>query len=183
MVRQSRRLGQAIPFVFGGVKGKIRVHVMDAPAPLLVGVDVMKKVVVGHPLQGAAVPIVVVGNKTDLPREISKELVEAKVRYDWGHGYVECCAKDNINITAIFRELLIQAKSRLVCRVSSSSQFDEDCLRFDFTNPASCGGGFLPGTPFVMRRRQSLPQVRSNNLQYCIVRRIIACFRFRLFLV
>ena len=67
--------------------------------------------------KGPAVPIVVVGNKTDLPREISKELVEAKVRYDWEHGYVECCAKDNLNITAIFRELLIQAKSRLVWQV------------------------------------------------------------------
>ena len=39
------------------------------------------------------------------------------------------------------------------------------CDRFDFSNPASCGGGFLPGTPFVMRRRQSLPQVRSNRLR------------------
>ena len=59
-------------------------------------------------------PIVVVGNKTDLPREISKESVEARVRYDWENGYVECCAKDDLNITAIFRELLVQAKSRLV---------------------------------------------------------------------
>ena len=62
-------------------------------------------------------PIVVVGNKTDLPREISKESVEARVRYDWEHGYVECCAKDDLNITAIFKELLVQAKSRSVCRV------------------------------------------------------------------
>ena len=38
------------------------------------------------------------------------------------------------------------------------------CFRFDFSNPASCGGGFLPGTPFVMRRRQSLPQVSSYRL-------------------
>ena len=64
--------------------------------------------------KGATVPIVVVGNKTDLPRGISKELVEARVRHNWEHGYVECCAKDDVNITAIFRELLIQAKSRSV---------------------------------------------------------------------
>ena len=79
--------------------------------------------------KGAAVPIVVVGNKTDLPREISKEFVEARVRYQWEHGYVECCAKDDVNITAIFRELLIQAKSRQVvscrnlCRGSSFTLF------------------------------------------------------------
>ena len=111
-------------------------------------------------------PIVVVGNKTDLPREISKESVEARVRYDWENGYVECCAKDDLNITAIFRELLVQAKSRSVWPfviLSSPSQFNNDCFRFDFSNPASCGGGFLPGTPLVMRRRQSLPQVRFNR--------------------
>ena len=70
--------------------------------------------------KGATVPIVVVGNKTDLPRGISKELVEARVKHNWEHGYVECCAKDDVNITAIFRELLIQAKSRSVWAVVSS---------------------------------------------------------------
>ena len=63
-------------------------------------------------LKGCNVPIVVVGNKTDLPREISRETVESKVKQEWKNGYVECCAKDNVNIMQIFRELLDQAKSR-----------------------------------------------------------------------
>lgn len=92
--------------------------------------------------KGLNVPTVVVGNKTDLPREISREVVETQVRCEWEHGYVECCAKDNVNITEIFRELLNQAKSS-----------------FDFCNLTSRGRGLLSDTPVVMRRRQSLPQV------------------------
>ena len=54
------------------------------------------------------------GNKTDLERNISKEEAEATVNLDWENGYVECCAKDNQNIQAIFRALLIQAKSPIL---------------------------------------------------------------------
>ena len=75
-------------------------------------------------------PIVVVGNQTDQAREVSKEECEAVVTLDWEHGYVECCAKDNTNISQIFRELLHQAKAK-----------------FDFSN---CAGG-RPGTPLVIR--------------------------------
>ena len=93
-------------------------------------------------VKGEEIPIVIVGNKTDLPREITKEEVEATVMLDWENGYMECCAKDNININAIFKELLNQAKSR-----------------FDFSNPVGRVQGSFPITPLVMRRRQSLPQV------------------------
>ena len=57
-------------------------------------------------VKGEETPIVVVGNKTDLPREITKEEVEATVMLDWENGYMECCAKDNINISAVFKEIL-----------------------------------------------------------------------------
>jgi len=93
-------------------------------------------------VKGEEVPIVVVGNKTDLPREISKEEVEATVMFDWENGYMECCAKDNINITDVFKELLNQAKSR-----------------FDFSNPVGRAPGSFSNTPLIMKRRQSLPQV------------------------
>jgi len=97
-------------------------------------------------VKGEDIPIVVVGNKTDLPREITKEEVEATVMFDWENGYMECCAKDNININAVFKELLNQAKSK-----------------FDFSNPVGRVQGSLPGTPLIMRRRQSLPQVPAFN--------------------
>ena len=99
-----------------------------------------------HSVKGEEVPIVVVGNKTDLPREITKEEAEATVMFDWENGYMECCAKDNINITAVFKELLNQAKSR-----------------FDFSNPVGRAQGSFPATPLIMRRRQSLPQVPAFN--------------------
>ncbi|RZF44401.1 hypothetical protein LSTR_LSTR010030 [Laodelphax striatellus] len=60
-----------------------------------------------------AVPIVVVGNKLDLAddaREVSYETTESIVTVDWENGFVEASAKDNINVTQVFKELLAQAK-------------------------------------------------------------------------
>ena len=91
-----------------------------------------------HSVKGVEMPIVVVGNKTDLPRDILKEEAEATVLLDWENGYVECCAKDNVNINTVFKELLNQAKGR----IESSSQI-----------------GKGKGYPVSMRRRTSLPQV------------------------
>ena len=62
-------------------------------------------------------PIVVVCNKTDLAgersRAIAREVAESTASIDWGHGYVETSAKDDVNVAAIFRELLVQAKFQL----------------------------------------------------------------------
>ena len=89
--------------------------------------------------RGDSLPLVVVGNKTDLERNISREEAEATVNLDWENGYVECCAKDNKNIQAIFRALLVQAKSPLL-----------------FERTAICSPHVAPPG---MKRRQSLPQV------------------------
>jgi len=48
-------------------------------------------------------PIVVVGNKSDLPEELRAvkiELAECEC-IDWDHGFVECSAKNNENIVRI----------------------------------------------------------------------------------
>ncbi|KAK4872643.1 hypothetical protein RN001_014672 [Aquatica leii] len=60
----------------------------------------------------SAVPIVVVGNKTDLVgnREVDTAMTESVVTVDWENGFVECSAKDNINVSKVFKELLAQAK-------------------------------------------------------------------------
>jgi small GTP-binding protein len=58
-------------------------------------------------------PIVIVGNKADVEeeqREVHREMAETTVAIDWGNGFMEASAKDNVNITGIFRELLHQAK-------------------------------------------------------------------------
>ncbi|KAL3276002.1 hypothetical protein HHI36_020733 [Cryptolaemus montrouzieri] len=58
------------------------------------------------------VPIVVVGNKTDLTgnREIDTATTESVVTVDWENGFVEASAKDNVNVSKVFKELLVQAK-------------------------------------------------------------------------
>lgn len=62
---------------------------------------------------GTAVPIVVVGNKVDLAderREVDLETTESVVTVDWENGFVEASAKDNTNVSQVFKELLAQAK-------------------------------------------------------------------------
>ncbi|XP_068901304.1 ras-related protein Rap-1 isoform X2 [Tenebrio molitor] len=62
------------------------------------------------------VPIVVVGNKIDLAgnREVGicvdTATTESVITVDWENGFVEASAKENINVTKVFKELLAQAK-------------------------------------------------------------------------
>ncbi|CAG5089477.1 Similar to RASD2: GTP-binding protein Rhes (Homo sapiens) [Cotesia congregata] len=55
------------------------------------------------------VPIVVVGNKVDL-FQVNTERTRELVETEWENGFVEVSAKDNVNITQVFKELLVQAK-------------------------------------------------------------------------
>ena len=54
----------------------------------------------------------------DLPHES----LEATAIFDWENGYVESSAKDRVNINKIFKELLIQAKSRFDVSIASSEK-------------------------------------------------------------
>lgn len=96
-----------------------------------------------HSYKGDQIPMVVVGNKIDVERDTSKEAIEATVLFDWENGYVECSAKNNVNVSTVFKELLNQARAR-----------------YDISN-SSASKGSLPSTPLVMKRRTSLPQVRN----------------------
>ncbi|XP_066256425.1 ras-related protein Rap-1 isoform X1 [Euwallacea similis] len=60
----------------------------------------------------ANVPIVVVGNKIDLTgnREVDTATTESVVTVDWENGFVEASAKENVNVSKVFKELLAQAK-------------------------------------------------------------------------
>ncbi|XP_023935087.1 ras-related protein Rap-2b [Bicyclus anynana] len=64
--------------------------------------------------ESTAVPIVVVGNKVDLAesgeRQVEFHTTESVVTVDWENGFVEASAKDNMNVSQIFKELLVQAK-------------------------------------------------------------------------
>lgn len=61
-----------------------------------------------HECKGTtAVPIVVVGNKTDLLlsdnelREVDEDHTEQLVKVEWENGFVECSAKNNENVTKV----------------------------------------------------------------------------------
>jgi len=82
------------------------------------------------------VPIVVVCNKMDLlylERAVTKEAVEAIVKNDWECGFVDCSAKDNVNIVKVFKEVLVQAN-----------------IPFKLS-------------PAVRRRRQPLPAISNSS--------------------
>lgn len=60
-----------------------------------------------------AMPIVIVGNKCDIPEEkmmVRKEIAETIIRIDWENGFVQCSAKEDFNIMEIFKVLLQEAK-------------------------------------------------------------------------
>ncbi|XP_017777602.1 PREDICTED: ras-related protein Rap-1 isoform X2 [Nicrophorus vespilloides] len=61
---------------------------------------------------GTDIPIVIVGNKVDLVgnREVDTATTESVVTVDWENGFVEASAKENINVSKVFKELLVQAK-------------------------------------------------------------------------
>ncbi|XP_065160742.1 ras-related protein Rap-2a-like isoform X1 [Atheta coriaria] len=61
---------------------------------------------------GTAVPIVIVGNKVDMVgnREVDTSTTETTATLEWENGFVEASAKDNINVSKVFKELLVQAK-------------------------------------------------------------------------
>ncbi|CAL1534209.1 unnamed protein product [Lymnaea stagnalis] len=90
------------------------------------------------------VPIVIVANKTDVGesrRTILPETAESLVCLDWGNGYVEASAKDNINIVGIFKEILRQSK-----------------VRYELS-------------PAVRRRRESMPSSTDNKKKSKLAKR------------
>lgn len=64
------------------------------------------------------IPVVVVGNKSDLvegsTRAVERATAETTASIDWGYGYVEVSAKEDHNITGIFRELLAQVNLQML---------------------------------------------------------------------
>lgn len=61
--------------------------------------------------KGENIPIVVVGNKTDVEesRTVDEHKAE-KIASRWKHGFVECSAKTGDQVVEVFKELLNQAK-------------------------------------------------------------------------
>lgn len=103
-------------------------------------------------------PIVVVGNKSDLPedvRAVKIELAECEC-IDWDHGFVECSAKNNENIVNIFSSMLIQA--RLKGALNVTQVFSSNSPKHHFLHRDQ---NHATGSEHIrshnQRRRSSLP--------------------------
>ncbi|EDS34927.1 MRAS2 [Culex quinquefasciatus] len=88
--------------------------------------------------RGLRVPIVIVGNKADIPeedRQVQQKEAQTKATLEWGCGYAECSAKNNEGILTVFKQLLRQAN-----------------IEYNLS-------------PAVRRRRKSLPNYASSQGQ------------------
>ena len=104
----------------------------------------------------------VVGNKVDLEaREVARAETEARVTFEWNWGYKECSAKLGEGVSQVvgfftfvyFIVIFLISKVflELLNRVKQNSQDESET-------------GFGPPSLANMRRRKSLPQVKSKCL-------------------
>jgi len=115
------------------------------------------------------IPIVVVGNKQDVVREIEPGDVQ-----DWAQNFLpqerthvlECSAVDNHNIREIFKSFLKLSKLNFSIKIKASSQDDSE-----LENPESVNLNQLSNKPGGLRRNfsaygrlKSLPKSKSGNV-------------------
>ena len=83
-----------------------------------------KSFIFRHP----SIPLVVVGNKSDLERKLPHEETELTVTLDWESGYVECSSlgENSQESESIFRELLHQFQ--LKEKLKDAMKFDESTV-------------------------------------------------------
>ena len=78
---------------------------------------------------GPDLPMVVVGNKADLDRNIKQSEIENLVKNDWENGYIECSAKLNISVVDIFKELMNQLRNQVGLSMPRLSKSINICRR------------------------------------------------------
>ncbi|XP_013180465.1 PREDICTED: ras-related protein Rap-2b [Papilio xuthus] len=116
-----------------------------------------------------AVPIVVVGNKVDLAetgeREVEFHTTESVVTVDWENGFVEASAKDNINVSQIFKELLVQAKVKYNLSPALRRRRRQSLPTGPQGPPGSSNSAASPAQPHVPSPAQlaHLQQIRERH--------------------
>ncbi|KPI91606.1 GTP-binding protein Rhes [Papilio xuthus] len=116
-----------------------------------------------------AVPIVVVGNKVDLAetgeREVEFHTTESVVTVDWENGFVEGSAKDNINVSQIFKELLVQAKVKYNLSPALRRRRRQSLPTGPQGPPGSSNSAASPAQPHVPSPAQlaHLQQIRERH--------------------
>ena len=105
-------------------------------------------------------------NKSDLPvhADFHYDSLEARVIFDWENGYVECSAKEKININKIFKELLNQSKPRYGVTIPASTGNGSHRLQRLLSNSQKAAKKTrqIETSPNNLKRRQSLPITPQN---------------------
>ncbi|MEW8545918.1 MAG: GTP-binding protein [Candidatus Thiodiazotropha sp.] len=112
--------------------------------------------------RGSLVPIIVVGNKSDLTiRKVSDVLADCIVSIDWENKYHEVSAKTNHNVTLLFQELLSSSAFRLLC---PASREDNDS---PFIRRRTMNASFFQRAPklAVNPEIEEIKEIEHNNCE------------------
>ena len=125
-----------------------------------------------HSEKGDNVPIVIVGNKSDLKttrddRIPQENALDACISLDWDNGYVQSSAKDRHNINKIFKELLQQSKSLYYFDTPSSASSNQESSPLN--TPVKIGS---QPVGFDWMKTKTRPHASINGVEDCLKRRI-----------
>jgi len=125
--------------------------------------DLIKKV-----RGGSEFPIVLVGNKSDLPRQVPLEtIIQTKAEYMNNCPYIETSAKYNLNVIKLFIELLQQA-NKLVDEASSTPELRRRKLSRRLSSFSS-----LPNISLIRRRSGTSANNSHNSKQQGVKQGVI----------
>ena len=130
-----------------------------------------------HSEKGEKVPIVIVGNKSDLKdarddRIPQENELDASISLDWENGYVQCSAKERHNVNKIFKELLQQSKSWYHFEPSSSTSSNQDSCAAE-SSPLNTPVTFSSQPAgFDWVKTKSKPQTSRNRIEDCFKRKV-----------
>ncbi|XP_011642499.1 ras-related protein Rap-1 [Pogonomyrmex barbatus] len=118
-----------------------------------------------------AVPIVVVGNKIDLvetEQEVETESTRELVTMKWENGFVEVSAKENLNISQVFKELLIQAKLKYNLSPALQRRRRQSLPPPQHLNSRSSSSTHVP-SPAQLQHLQQIRERSDSKRNSCIL--------------
>ncbi|GLH16196.1 Ras-related protein Rap1 [Gryllus bimaculatus] len=136
---------------------------------------------------GAPAPIVVVGNKLDLAddaREVAPfrppntftveyDTTESVVTVDWENGFVECSAKDNVNVAQVFKELLTQAKVKYNLSPALRKRRRQSLPRHSISEGPGGAGPHIPSPAQLQHLQQIRERHSGSKRNSCVVCQLV----------
>ena len=131
-----------------------------------------------HSEKGEKVPIVIVGNKSDLKatrddRIPQENELDASISLDWENGYVQSSAKLRHNISKIFKELLHQSKTWPYFEPSFSASGKQDSCAAENSSLNTLVAFSSQPAGFDWMKTKPKPQTSRNGIEDCFKRRVI----------